>query len=94
MSTLGLYRALLFNISSDLQEFLQPAKMYVVNASPEVDAQSNYPLILGVSIPLLILMLTVVGLRIYVRVSILRRPGPDDWCIAVAAVGLTLLTLR
>ncbi|CAG8981129.1 hypothetical protein HYALB_00005844 [Hymenoscyphus albidus] len=60
--------------------------MYVINASPEVDAQSNYPLILGVTIPLLVLMLTVVVLRIYVRVSILRSPGPDDWCIAVAAV--------
>lgn len=60
--------------------------MYVINASPEVNAQSNYPLILGVSIPLLLLMLTVVGLRIYVRVSILRRPGPDDWCVVAAAV--------
>lgn len=93
LSTLGLYRSFPFNRSPDLQTFLQLAKMYVVNASPEVDAQSNYPLILGVSIPLVLLMTIVVGLRLYVRVSILRRPGPDDWCIVAAAVSFILLEL-
>ena len=59
---------------------------WVYNASPAIEAQSNYPTIVGVSVPLLLLMIFVVVLRLYVRVKMLKRPGPDDWFIIGAAV--------
>lgn len=65
--------------------------MWVHNATPEINAKSDYPTILGVSLPLCSLMLVIVCLRLYVRIGMLKRPGPDDWCIVAAAVRLTLL---
>jgi hypothetical protein len=64
--------------------------MWVYNASPEINAQSDYPLILGVSIPLAALMLVIVCLRLYVRLVMLKRPGIDDWCVVAAAVRICL----
>ncbi|KAI9647782.1 hypothetical protein NHQ30_004170 [Ciborinia camelliae] len=60
--------------------------LWVYNSTPNVNAQSNYPLILGVSFPLLLLMLATVGTRLYVRVRTVRGIGADDWTIVVAAL--------
>lgn len=60
--------------------------MWVYNATPEVDAQSNYPLILGASFPLLLLSLTTVGARLYVRFRTVRGIGADDWAVVIALV--------
>lgn len=63
--------------------------LWVYNSTPEVDAQSNYPSILGASFPLLVLMLITVGTRLYVRVRTVRGIGADDWAVFIAAVGLS-----
>lgn len=63
--------------------------VWVYNASAAVDAESNYPTILGVSITLVVLMFIVVCLRFYVRGLMLKFVGPDDWVIAAGAVSHT-----
>lgn len=65
--------------------------LWVYNASAAVNAESNYPTILGVSVPLVVLMFTVVCLRFYVRGYMLKVVGLDDWVIAVGAVSHTPL---
>ncbi|GIJ90285.1 hypothetical protein Asppvi_009239 [Aspergillus pseudoviridinutans] len=82
---------------------------WVHNASPEIDAQSRYPLILGVCITLTVLMVITVCLRLFVRIK-LGRFGAADYvmvfgmifsivynalCIAQSRYGLGLpLALR
>ncbi|EDO02529.1 hypothetical protein SS1G_05005 [Sclerotinia sclerotiorum 1980 UF-70] len=60
--------------------------LWVYNSTPEINAQSNYPLILEASFPLLVLMLITVGTRLYVRVRTVRGIGADDWAVVTAAV--------
>jgi hypothetical protein len=62
---------------------------WVYNASPAVNAESNYPTILGVSITLVVLMAVVVCLRFYVRGHMLKVVGLDDWVIAAGSVSHT-----
>ncbi|TGO47264.1 hypothetical protein BCON_0286g00070 [Botryotinia convoluta] len=64
--------------------------LWVYNSTPEVNAQSNYPSILGASFPLLVLMLITVGTRLYVRVRTVRGVGADDWAVFIAAIKLVL----
>lgn len=59
---------------------------WVYNASAAVNAQSNYPTILGVSISLVVLMAIVVCLRFYLRGLVLNVVGADDWVIGAGAV--------
>ena len=70
------------------------AMTWVYNTSPAVNADSNYPTILGVSITLVVLMLVIVCLRFYVRAHMLNAVGPDDWVIAAGAVSQTPFLLR
>ncbi|KAI9843364.1 MAG: hypothetical protein M1838_002653 [Thelocarpon superellum] len=58
---------------------------WVYNAGAEVNAISQYPEILAVCVTLTSVMVIVVGLRMYVRSTILRSVGADDWTILVAA---------
>ncbi|APA11569.1 hypothetical protein sscle_08g063390 [Sclerotinia sclerotiorum 1980 UF-70] len=60
--------------------------LWVYNSTPEINAQSNYPLILEASFPLLVLMLITVGTRLYVRVRTVRGIGADDWAVVTAAI--------
>ncbi|TEY59728.1 hypothetical protein BOTCAL_0187g00020 [Botryotinia calthae] len=60
--------------------------LWVYNSTPEVNAQSNYPTILGASFPILVLMLITVGARLYVRVRTVRGIGADDWAVVIAAI--------
>jgi hypothetical protein len=66
---------------------------WVQNASPEVDAASDYPTIISVCICMTIFMMAVVSLRIYVRVILLKLMGIDDWTIIFAAVGLVQVSI-
>ncbi|KAF7166979.1 hypothetical protein CNMCM5623_000467 [Aspergillus felis] len=50
---------------------------WVHNASPEIDAQSRYPLILGVCITLTVLMVITVCLRLFVRIKLGRFSAAD-----------------
>ncbi|KAM3075385.1 hypothetical protein ACMFMG_007176 [Clarireedia jacksonii] len=74
--------------------------MWVYNATPEVNAASNYPTILGVSIPILLLMVVTVLTRLWVRLRTVRGIGADDWAIFAAALcsiiynGLTITQSR
>ena len=61
---------------------------WVQNASPEVDAASNYPTIISVCISMTIFMTSVVSVRIYVRAFLLKLMGIDDWTIIFSAVSL------
>lgn len=62
---------------------------WIENASPEVEAASNYPTIISVCISMTIFMTAVVSLRIYVRAFLLKLMGLDDWAIILSAVSLT-----
>jgi hypothetical protein len=59
---------------------------WVYNASPEVEATSQYPVILGVCISLTILMIITVCLRLYVRAQA-SRLGSADYVMVVSMVG-------
>lgn len=59
---------------------------WIYNATPEVISESNYPLILESTIPLLVLMVLTVSTRLYVRLRTVRGIGADDWSVVVAAV--------
>ncbi|GLI77980.1 hypothetical protein PoHVEF18_006277 [Penicillium ochrochloron] len=56
---------------------------WVYNASPEVEAASQYPVILGVCISLTILMIITVCLRLYVRAQA-SRLGSADYVMVVS----------
>jgi hypothetical protein len=58
---------------------------WVYNASVEVEAASQYPLILGVCVSLTILMIITVCLRLYVRAQA-SRLGAADWVMVVSMV--------
>ncbi|RMD41312.1 hypothetical protein DV735_g3825, partial [Chaetothyriales sp. CBS 134920] len=59
---------------------------WVHNASPEVNALSEWRLIVGVCISLTTLMVVTVGLRIYVRARMIRSVWIDDYIIIFSAV--------
>lgn len=59
---------------------------WVYNASPEVEAISQYPVILGVCISLTILMIITVCLRLWVRAQA-SRLGAADYVMVVSMVG-------
>ncbi|KAJ5609866.1 hypothetical protein N7528_009132 [Penicillium herquei] len=52
---------------------------WVYNATPEVDAASEYRLILPVCITLTVLMVIIVSLRLVIRATL----GPADWVMVV-----------
>ncbi|GFF24777.1 LOW QUALITY PROTEIN: hypothetical protein IFM46972_01175 [Aspergillus udagawae] len=58
---------------------------WVHNASPEIDAQSRYPLILGVCITLTVLMVITVCLRLFVRIK-LGRFGAADYVMVFGMI--------
>ncbi|ETN44524.1 uncharacterized protein HMPREF1541_10194 [Cyphellophora europaea CBS 101466] len=55
--------------------------IWVQNASPEVDAQSEWPLIVAVCITLSTIMTMCVALRLYVRTYMIKSLGTDDYVI-------------
>jgi hypothetical protein len=59
---------------------------WVHNAPPAVNAQSDYPVILGVCISLTLFMMSVVCLRFYIRGVMIRSIGWDDWVVLATAV--------
>jgi hypothetical protein len=62
--------------------------VWVQNASPEVDAASNYPTIIAVCVSITVLMMLTVSTRIYVRAVMIKMMGMDDWIILFSAVFL------
>ena len=66
---------------------------WIYNASAAVNAESNYPTIVGVSVTLVVLMFIVVCLRFYVRGHMLKVVGLDDWIIAAGGVSQRPLSL-
>ncbi|KAH3401831.1 hypothetical protein ACP6JB_001910 [Aspergillus fumigatus] len=50
---------------------------WVFGASPEIDAQSRYPVLLGVCISLTLLMVATVCLRLFVRIKLGRFDASD-----------------
>lgn len=60
--------------------------LWVHNGSPELDAASQYKMIITVSIVLTTIMMVIVSLRIYVRGVMLKIIGADDWVALAAAV--------
>lgn len=59
---------------------------WVLNASPEVEAISQYPVILGVCVSLTVLMIVTVCLRLWVRGQA-SRLGAADYVMVVSMVG-------
>lgn len=61
---------------------------WVHNASPEVDAESQWPTIVAVCIALTFVMTVTVGLRGYTRAIMLKTLWADDWVILFSAVSI------
>ena len=59
---------------------------WVENASPAVNDASKYPEIIAVCVCLTLFMGVLVGLRVYVRVFMLKVTGVDDWIIIFSAI--------
>jgi hypothetical protein len=59
---------------------------WIQHASLEVNAVSQYPSIIGVCVSLTAVMAACVGLRAYIRLSIVKHLGVDDYVTFVAAV--------
>jgi hypothetical protein len=61
---------------------------WVKHVSPEVEAISQYPTILGVCGSLTLFTLLFVSLRTYTRVRVVKNFGWDDGCLLLLAVSL------
>lgn len=59
---------------------------WVYFASPEVDAQSKWPTIMGVCICLTALMTATVLTRLWVRTCMVKSIGTDDYVMAASMV--------
>ncbi|KAB8295261.1 hypothetical protein EYC80_007172 [Monilinia laxa] len=60
--------------------------LWVYNSTPDANAESEYVLILGGTIPLLLFTAITVSGRLYVRIRTVRGIGADDWIIVVTMV--------
>lgn len=58
---------------------------WVYNATPEVEAASQYPVVLGVCLSLTILMVITVSLRLFMRAQA-SRLGAADYVMVVSMV--------
>jgi hypothetical protein len=67
--------------------------IWVQNTSQGVNDVSNYPTIIAVCICMTTFMMCVVGLRVYVRASMLKLFGLDDWIVVFSAVSLSIMAL-
>lgn len=68
--------------------------VWINNSTPELDTISQYRTIVGVCLALTVATITIVALRAFVRASILRALGPDDYLIFFTAVRVFLDTCR
>lgn len=59
---------------------------WVYNASPELDALSDWPKILGICLSLTTLMSATVCLRLYVRAFMIKSLGADDYVMTFSMV--------
>jgi hypothetical protein len=66
---------------------------WVYNATPEVEAESQYRLILGVCLSLTMLMVITVSLRLFVRGQS-GRLAAADWVMAGSMVSLPMQNTR
>ncbi|KAA8569607.1 hypothetical protein EYC84_001216 [Monilinia fructicola] len=57
--------------------------LWVYNSTADVNAESEYVLLLAGTIPLLLFTTITVGGRLYVRIRTVRGIGVDDWIIVV-----------
>ena len=62
---------------------------WVHNSSPDVEATSQYPLILGICLSLTVLMVITVCLRLFVRVKV-GRLAAADYVMVGSMVGFHL----
>ncbi|EAW07060.1 uncharacterized protein ACLA_087660 [Aspergillus clavatus NRRL 1] len=57
-----------------------------MDVDPAYAKESHLGIILGVQTALTVTAVTVVALRLYVRIKITKTPGSDDWTMAAGAV--------
>ena len=60
--------------------------VWVYNASPEVSSISDWPKIIAVCVTLTTLMSFTVGLRLYVRMRMIKSVGIDDYVMLFSMV--------
>lgn len=59
---------------------------WLINGTPELEARSRAPAIIGSAMATTALMLIVFALRVYVRLRMVKNFAAEDWCIVVAVV--------
>lgn len=62
------------------------SKLWIHNGNEHLDQISGIKRLLGVCIGLPLLMMIVVGMRLYIRIFILKSLGSDDWATVVSLV--------
>lgn len=60
--------------------------MPVPGADPVLDAETQVPILVALSVVFVAISTIVVFLRLYTRYVIVASPGPDDITIAIAQV--------
>lgn len=60
--------------------------MWVIGATPALEAQSRYPMIVTVICVVTGIMCITVGIRAWVRAHIVKNVGVDDWILFASAV--------
>lgn len=53
---------------------------------PELDTQSQVPIIIGISVAFMVMSTIVVALRLYTRYRVIKVAGDDDITIGIAQV--------
>lgn len=59
---------------------------WVENARPEIEAESQWPMIVAVCVVLTVAMASTVGLRLYVRIRMIKSVGIDDYVMLASMV--------
>ena len=73
-------------IMMNVQYILQPRQTTPVPLDPAWIAEDNRPNLFAITGIFLILSILAVILRIYVRISIIKKLGPDDYVMVAALV--------
>lgn len=82
----------IFNIVLPKAKATHGAPPPTTGAAAQVN-NSHLPQILGIQTAVLVLAITCVSLRLYVRIKMIKSTGRDDWTMAGAAVRYVLFSL-
>jgi uncharacterized membrane protein len=70
--------------------------MPILGENPQLDAETKWPVLVGVSVAFVSVSTLAVLLRLYTRYVVVKAPGADDVTIAIAqvlSIGVSVATI-